>query len=380
MKIAQIAPLIESVPPKLYGGTERIVSYLTEELVHLGHDVTLFATGDSSTAARLVPCAPRALRLGSRASEPLPYMVLQLEEVRRRADQFDLLHFHVDLLHYPVFRSLKQPVVTTLHGRLDSPDLVPLYREFRDLSFVSISDAQRTPLPDVNWLKTVYHGMPLAMSSLLPNPQADYLAFVGRISPEKRPDRAIGIAKQAGIQLRIAAKVDPADRGYYEREIEPLLDHPLIDYVGEIGDEVKNEFIGNALALLFPIDWPEPFGLVMIEAMAVGTPVIAYRAGSVPEIIDEGVSGFVVDNEDQAVAAVRKAAVLDRAGVRERFVQRFTAERMARDYCAVYQSLVAQNVHQGARRSVAGWRVKEDSSRARPLALLPAPLPADTAG
>lgn len=339
MKIAQIAPLAESVPPKLYGGTERVVSYLTEELVRMGHDVTLFASGDSVTAARLVPCAPRALRLDPRIKDPLPHHLLQLAVVRDRAEEFDVLHFHLDHLHLPLFRDIGRKTVTTQHGRLDYADLQPLYREFRDMPLVSISDSQRRPMPPVSWAATVYHGLAPHVCPYNASPHGDYFAFLGRISPEKGLDRAIEIAKRAGVRLRIAAKIDLVDEAYFRERIQPRLGHRLIEFVGEVDERQKNEFLGNASGLLFPIDWPEPFGLAMVEAMSCGTPVIAWPHGSVPEIIDHGVAGFVVGSIDEAVAAVRRIGRLDRGRVRERFEERFTAARMARDYVSVYEAL-----------------------------------------
>ena len=340
MRIAQVAPLVESVPPPGYGGTERVVSCLTEELVREGHDVTLFASGDSKTSARLVACAPRSLRLDETIVDPLAHQVVQLEAVAADAYRFDIIHWHVDYFHFPMSRRLGVPNVTTLHGRLDIPDLPPLYDEFTEMPVVSISDDQRIPLPQANWAATVYHGMPL--DELLPHTEAgDYLAFLGRISPEKRADRAIEVARRAGMPLRIAAKVDETDREYFEREIEPLLEQDHVDFVGEIGPDEKNEFLGQARALIFPIDWSEPFGLAMIEAMACATPVIAYRSGSVPEVIDEGVTGFVVDDIEAAVAAVGRLDELDRAGVRAAFERRFDVARMGHDYLAVYERLVA---------------------------------------
>jgi glycosyltransferase involved in cell wall biosynthesis len=338
MKIAQIAPLVERCPPVLYGGTERVVSYLTEALVDQGHDVTLFASGDSITSAELVPCSERALRLDSHVKDPLPYVMIMLDEVARRADDFDVLHFHIDLLHAPMMRSCIDSAITTLHGRLDLPDLVPFYRHFSELPVVSISDAQRAPLPSANWVGTVHHGLP---RDLLPfSPAGDgYLAFLGRISPEKRPDRAIEIAAHSGMPLKIAAKVDRADADYWRDVIEPMVKaHANVEYVGEIGEAEKGEFLGKARALLFPIDWEEPFGLVMIEAMACGTPVIAFRRGSTPEVIDHGVSGFVVDDVAAAVDAVEKLDALDRHRVRATFERRFTVERMAHDYVDIYRS------------------------------------------
>jgi len=341
LKIAQIAPLMESVPPLRYGGTERVVSYLTEELVRQGHDVVLFGTGDSVTSATLVPGAPKALRLDASVRDPLPYMMLHLERVRQRADEFDVLHFHVDVLHFPIFRRLASQTLTTLHGRLDLPELLPFYREFSDMPVVSISDDQRRPLPHARWIATIPHGLPRNLARFYAQPCGEYLAFLGRISPEKGPDRAIAIAKRVGIKLKIAAKVDRADEAYFKNEIEPLMDHPLIEWVGEITENEKPDFLGNALALLFPIDWPEPFGLVVIEAMACGTPTIAYRRGSVPEVIDDGKSGIIVDTEDAAIDAVRRLPRMTRAGVRACFERRFTVERMAADYVRLYQTLPA---------------------------------------
>jgi glycosyltransferase involved in cell wall biosynthesis len=341
MKIAQIAPLAESVPPKLYGGTERIVSYLTEELVRQGHDVTLFASGDSETAARLVPCAQTALRLNPGVRDPLPHHIAMLERVRQEAESFDVLHFHIDLMHFPLLRTIGTSAVTTLHGRLDLADLQPFYRLFPDIALVSISDHQRLPMPPAHWVGTVHHGLPRGLHRFSPKPSpAPYLAFLGRISPEKRPDRAIEIATRTGIPLKIAAKVDNADRDYWRAEIEPLVHgNRLVEFVGEIGERDKAAFLGGATALLFPIDWPEPFGLVMIEAMACGTPVIAFPCGAVPEVIDHGVSGLVVDSLDEAVAAVPVAAAMDRALVRATFEERFSIERVAADYLQVYLSL-----------------------------------------
>lgn len=343
MRIAQIAPLIESVPPKLYGGTERVVYYLTEELVRRGHDVTLFASGDSVTSAKLAPGARQALRLDPSMRDAMPHTMVLLEQVRKRAHEFDVLHFHTGFLHFPLFRATVSCTVTTLHGRLDLPDLEPLYREFSDMPVVSISDHQRTPQPHAGWIATIPHGLPRDFACLRAQGAGRYLAFLGRISPEKRPDRAIAIAKRVGMPLRIAAKVDRADETYFEREIRPLLDHPLVEWIGEIGEREKPEFLGNAAALLFPIDWPEPFGLVQIEAMACGTPTIAYRCGSVPEVLTHGVSGFIVDDEDAAVEAVKKIGALDRAAVRACFERRYTVDRMAEDYLRVYQSLRASN-------------------------------------
>ncbi|MCX8071028.1 MAG: glycosyltransferase family 4 protein [Candidatus Binatia bacterium] len=341
MRIAQVAPLIESVPPKLYGGTERVVSYLTEALVDMGHDVTLFASGDSHTRARLVSTCCRALRLDESVRDPLPHTLLLLERARQMADEFDILHFHVDLLHFPIFRPLRERTVTTLHGRLDLPDLVPFAREFADMPVVSISTAQRAPLPWMRWMATVPHGLPKDLLQFHPQP-GGYLAFLGRISPEKGPERAIRIARRAGMPLRIAAKVDRADQAYYETVVRPMLRQPGVEFLGEITEAEKSEFLGNAAALLFPVDWPEPFGLVMIEAMACGTPVIAFRRGSVPEVLEDGVTGFIVEHEGEAVRALDRLGDLDRHTIRRVFEQRFTAERMARDYLALYEALLSQ--------------------------------------
>jgi glycosyltransferase involved in cell wall biosynthesis len=341
MKIAQVAPLAESVPPRLYGGTERVVSYLAEELVGLGHEVTLFASGDSRTAARLVAGAPRALRLDPEVTDALPHHLLLIERVRARAHEFDMLHFHVEHVHLPLFRPFAHKSVTTLHGRLDLPDLAPLYREFSEMPLVSISNSQRKPLEGANWAGTVYHGLPDAVCPYTPAPRGDYLAFLGRISPEKGIEHAIEIARRAGRRLRIAAKIDQVDEAYWHSRVKRQISGP-IEYIGEVSEQDKPAFLGNASALLFPIDWPEPFGLVMIEAMACGTPVIAYPRGSVPEIVDPDVSGFIVSTVDEGVAAVGAAARLDRARVRRRFEQRFTATRMALDYLAVYRRLAAR--------------------------------------
>jgi glycosyltransferase involved in cell wall biosynthesis len=340
MRIAQVAPLVESVPPPGYGGTERVVSYLTEELVRQGHEVTLFASGDSRTAAELVACAPRSLRLDEAIVDPLAHQVVQLEAVAAAARRFDIIHWHVDYFHFPMSRRLGVPNVTTLHGRLDIDDIQPVYDEFGEMPVVSISNDQRLPLPQANWAATVHHGMPI--DELQPHLEpGGYLAFLGRVSPEKRADRAIEVARRAGVPLRIAAKVDPADQDYFESEIEPLLEQDHVDFIGEIGPDEKNDFLGHARALVFPIDWNEPFGLAMIESMACATPVIAYRSGSVPEVIDEGVSGFVVDDIESATAAAGRLDEIDRAGVREAFERRFDVARMARDYLEVYERLIA---------------------------------------
>ena len=343
MKIAQIAPLYESVPPSYYGGTERVVSYLTEELVRQKHEVTLFASGDSVTSARLVSCCQDSLRLAKTCVDPMPHFLLMLELVCRMAHEFDLLHFHIDYLHFPLSRRHQFRQLTTLHGRLDIPDLVPLYREFPEMPVISISDSQRAPLPWLNWQGTVHHGLP---ADLLPfNPGGgDYLAFVGRISPEKGVETAIAIARSSGIKLKIAAKVDKADRDFYEAEIKPLIaDGPLVEYVGEICEEEKKQFLGNALALIFPINWEEPFGLVQIESMACGTPVIAYPRGSVPEVVRDGVSGFLVHDMEEAVRAANRVGSLSRMRCRSYFEERFLAARMAKDYVAIYRKLIADN-------------------------------------
>ena len=345
MKIAQIAPLAESVPPRLYGGTERVVFYLTEELVRLGHDVTLFASGDSETSAELVPCTNRALRL-SGVQDPTPYLALMLEMVRQRTHEFDVLHFHLDHLHLPLFRPMARKTVTTMHGRLDLPALAPLYREFADMPLVSISNSQREPLPSANWVATVHHGLASEICPFNPAPRGGYFAFLGRLSPEKGVERAIEIARRSGVRLRVAAKIDPTEQRYFRERVEPLLGLPGIDFLGEVDEAGKPAFLGNATALLFPIDWPEPFGLSMIEAMSCGTPVIAWRNGAVPEIVEHGVTGFVVDSIDAAIQSIAKAAKLDRVRLRSRFEERFSAARMARDYLSVYRAL-------GRRRALA---------------------------
>jgi glycosyltransferase involved in cell wall biosynthesis len=342
LRIAQVSPLIESVPPHRYGGTERVVSYLTEELVRQGHDVTLYATGDSTTAAHLVPVADRALRVDESVTDPIAHQVRLVHRATLDADHYDVMHFHIDYLHYPLLRHVRTPTITTLHGRLDVPDLAPLYREFPDAPVVSISDAQRQPLPWLNWQATIHHGLP--HEAIAPNlAPGRYLAFLGRISREKGIERAIEIAKRAGMPLKVAAKVDGADGGYFRTEIAPLLEQAHAEFVGELAEEDKLEFLAHAAALVFPIEWPEPFGLVMIEAMAVGTPVVAYPRGSVREVIEEGVSGFVVDEIDDAVAGVRRAVRLPRAGVRAAFERRFSVERMARDYVRVYERAIARS-------------------------------------
>lgn len=339
MRIAQVAPLYESVPPTFYGGTERVVSYLTEELVRLGHDVTLFASGDSVTRAKLQAVIPNAFRLEPRCVDPIAHHLHMLEKLRQRASGFDIIHFHTDYLHFPISRMLPTPHVTTLHGRLDIPDIHPLFREFADMPTISISNAQRAPMPFVNWRATVYHGVPHDLYRYRAV-QGDHLVFVGRISHEKRVDRAIDIAKRAGRKLYIAAKVDPSDRAYFEAQVQPLLNHPLIEYIGEVGEREKGELLRNAYAFLFPIDWPEPFGLVMIESLACGTPVVAFPCGSVPEIIRHGETGFIVRSVEEAVSALLHVADLDRARCRADFEERFSAGRMARDYVATYHAAI----------------------------------------
>jgi glycosyltransferase involved in cell wall biosynthesis len=340
VRIAQVSPLFESVPPKLYGGTERVVSYLTEELVAQGHDVTLFASADSVTTARLVPVCDHSLRLDPRCIDPIAHHLRQVEDVYSRAADFDVIHFHIDYLHYPASSRLELAHLTTLHGRLDIAELVPLYRRFPGEPVVSISDSQRQPLSWLNWQTTVHHGLPLDLLAPHPRP-GKYLAFLGRISPEKRPDRAIELARRTGFPLKIAAKVDRADEDYFKQKIRPLLaDEPLVEYVGEINDAQKEEFLGNAAGLVFPIDWPEPFGLVMIEAMACGTPVLAWECGSVPEIIEDGVSGFIVDDMAEAEAALPRLVALDRRRCRAAFEARFSVARMARDYVAAYRKVI----------------------------------------
>jgi glycosyltransferase involved in cell wall biosynthesis len=339
MRIAQVAPLYESVPPKLYGGTERVVSYLTEELVRQGHDVTLFASGDSLTEARLVPACKQALRLAPGCIDPLAHHVLLVERVLAEKENFDLIHFHIDYLHYPRSRHEDVPTLTTLHGRLDIPDLVPLYQNFRDMPVVSISDSQREPLPWLNWQETVYHGLPIDSLKYQADP-GKYLAFLGRTSPEKGLDQAIAIARQAGIKLKIAAKIDRVDEVYFDTVIKPLLKEPGIEFIGEIGHSEKSKFLGGAMALLCPIQWPEPFGLVIIEAMACGTPVIAYSRGSIPELVLDGVSGFIVTDAQEAARAAIVAPSLSRKRCREYFEQRFSAFRMCEDYVSVYEGLL----------------------------------------
>jgi glycosyltransferase involved in cell wall biosynthesis len=361
LKIAQVAPLYESVPPKCYGGTERVVSYLTEELVRQGHEVTLFASGDSETQAELIAPCPRSLRLDPGCKDQLAHHIIMLDQVIREAPRFDVIHFHIDYLHFPFSNHRRFAHVTTLHGRLDMPDLHPLYRSFERQPLISISNAQRRPLAFANWVGTVYHGLPLGLHTFREGP-GDYLAFLGRISPEKGIEHAVAIAQRLGMELRVAAKVDTADRDYYEQVIRPLFRKAgrFVQFLGEVGGSDKDEFLGNAYALLFPIVWPEPFGLVMIEAMACGTPVIAFRAGSVPEVMEDGVTGFIVDDEEQAARAVGRVPELSRRRCREVFEKSFSATRMARDYLKVYRKAVCRtsgadngNGHANRRRRAA---------------------------
>jgi glycosyltransferase involved in cell wall biosynthesis len=361
MKIAQVAPLYESVPPKLYGGTERVVHYLTEELVRMGHDVTLYASGDSCTSARLRSVCDRALRLqGGTLTAPLAHHLNLIETVAQETDEFDVIHFHLDYLPFSQIRRLEIPAVTTLHGRLDIPDLYPLFRGFDDMRLISISNAQRAPMPWASWLATVHHGIPGDLHCLTEKP-GKYLAFLGRISHEKRVDRAIEIARQVNMPLRVAAKIDAADKDYYERQVRHLLSGTDVEFIGEIGDQEKTEFFGNAAALLFPIDCPEPFGLVMIEAMACGTPVIAFRGGSVAEIVDEGVTGFVVESVEEAAEAVRRLPSLCRKACRARFLERFSARRMCNDYLRVYERGIweKERGHRGRRGIASHFLTKE---------------------
>jgi len=343
MRIAQVAPLYESVPPKLYGGTERVVFYLTEELVKLGHEVILFASGDSQTKANLIPICPNALRLDKNCKDFIVWHLYMLEEVFKRAKFFDIIHFHTEYLHLPLATRHNVFFITTLHGRLDLPEYVPFFKKFKSAPFVSISNSQRSPLPWLNWQATIYHGLPEELYKFYPE-TGKYLAFLGRISPEKRPDRAIKIAERFGMPLKIAAKVDKVDEAYFKEVIKPMLKNPWVEFIGEIGESEKNEFLGNAYALVFPIDWPEPFGLVMIEALACGTPVVAWRCGSVPEIIEDGKTGFIVDSIDSAVEALYKVKTLDRKACRKSFEKRFTAKRMAEEYIHVYRSIISKEI------------------------------------
>ncbi|HYC41897.1 MAG TPA: glycosyltransferase family 4 protein [Noviherbaspirillum sp.] len=341
MKIAQVSPLFESVPPKGYGGTERVVSYLTEELVRQGHEVTLFASGDSKTSARLIPAVEESVRNSVLDHSWLAWHLIQMDLVAEMADEFDVIHFHTDFLQFPTIRHSRTPYLTTLHGRLDLPHLAPLYRHFKSAPLISISDSQRRPLPWANWWSTVYHGMPADLYPYNADP-GDYFLFVGRLSPEKRVDRALDIAIQCDRPIYIAAKLNKSEEGYFKEVIKPRLRHPLVTYVGEVGENEKRELLEHASALLFPIDWPEPFGLVMIEAFSCGTPVLAYANGSVPEIVEDGVTGFVVTNQEEAVRAGRRIESISRQACRERFERRFTAPCMAANYLAAYERLQSQ--------------------------------------
>ncbi|HEV2364256.1 MAG TPA: glycosyltransferase family 4 protein [Caulobacteraceae bacterium] len=368
MRIAQVAPLYEAVPPKLYGGTERVVAYLADALTELGHEVTLFAAGGSSASAELFAARPQAIRLDpTPLKSDLAAHLSMLAEVRRRKDRFDLIHFHTDMLHFPMFEDMPGRTLTTLHGRLDLADIAEVYRRWRQFPVVSISNAQRRHLPFANWAGTVYHGLPTNLHRFSAAPRG-YLAFLGRISPEKGPERAIAIAKRAGVPLKIAAKVDPADKVYFEECVQPLLDHPLIEYIGEIGEADKSDFLGGADALLFPVNWPEPFGLVMIEAMACGTPVIAYRCGSTEEVVEDGRSGFLVGGEAEAVTAIDRARSLDRREIRRRFDHRFTSAVMARNYLDIYSERLAKSARtivlrdRTAARPLASFGAREDKS------------------
>jgi len=353
LRIAQISPLTEAVPPKLYGGTERVISWLTEELVALGHDVTLFASGDSTTAARLEPMWPRALRLDGSVRDPNALHMTMIEKVCRRAGEFDLLHFHLDYYPFSAMSRQPTPFLTTLHGRLDLPEHEPVFSTFSAIPVVSISHAQRRPALQARWAGTVHHGMPETL--LKPEPaKASYLAFLGRISPEKRVDRAVHIAERCGLPLKVAAKVDPVDQDYFNENIRPLFAKPHVDFIGEIADAQKSEFLSGAIALIVPIDWPEPFGLVMIEAMACGAPVIAFNRGAAPELVEDGVTGFVVEDEISAVGAVHQLARLSRETIRKRFEERFTARRMAREYLKIYRELLGAATQRPRIASVSG--------------------------
>jgi glycosyltransferase involved in cell wall biosynthesis len=345
MRIAQIAPLAESVPPKLYGGTERVVSWLTEELVALGHDVTLFASGDSVTKGKLVPIIPRAIRLSRPRPDPFPAYAAQLDAIAEAAEDFDIVHSHIDWVHLPLLNRLGVPHLTTIHNRLDTPDLPPVVRRFPQAPLISISNDHRAPLPGANWLGTVYHGMPANMLAPSYRP-GSYLAFLGRLTKEKGPETAIHLAKAVGLPLRMAAKIPRSETRYYKECLQPIIDGEQIQLIGELKDAGKGDLLKGASALLFPIDWPEPFGLVMIEAMACGTPVIAFGRGSVPEVIDDGITGFIVDNEDEAIAAIKRIGKLDRQRVRATFERRFTARRMTEDYLHHYETLLRMETAQ----------------------------------
>jgi glycosyltransferase involved in cell wall biosynthesis len=339
MRIAQVSPLYESVPPKLYGGTERVVYNLTEELIARGHDVTLFASGDSESGAKLIAACKNALRSDEECIDPYVYHFTLMEMVEKEAHKFDIIHSHIDYLYFPIIKRSKNIYLTTLHGRLDIPELEPLYKIYNDIPLVSISDSQRKPVIDSNWMGTVYHGLPLDLFQFN-RKGGEYLVFVGRVSPEKRVDRAIEIAKASGVKIRIAAKVDKVDKDYFESKIVPLLDHPLVDFIGEVGEKEKEELLGSAMGFIYPIDWPEPFGLAMIESMACGTPVIAYNSGSVPEVVDEGLTGYIVNSEEEAVGAVKKLHTIERKKCREIFENRFSVQRMTDDYLMIYESMI----------------------------------------
>ncbi len=339
MKIAQVSPLYESVPPKLYGGVERFVHNITEELISRGHEVTLFASGDSVTNAKLVPVCNNALRLDADFVDPIVHHITLMEMVEKEAHNFDIIHSHIDYLYFPIMKRSENTYLTTLHGRLDMPEMVPLFREYRDIPLVSISNSQRKPFPYLNWMGTVYHGLPLDLYHFN-RKGGDYLVFIGNVSPEKRIDRAIEIAIKAGIKIRIAAKIDKVHNDYFELKIRKLLEHPLVDFIGEVGEKEKEELLGNALGFVYPIDWPEPFGIGMIEAMACGTPVLAYNCGSVPEVIDEEITGFGVNSISEAVAAVSKLSGIDRKKCRDVFEKKFSIQRMADDYLSIYESMI----------------------------------------
>jgi glycosyltransferase involved in cell wall biosynthesis len=354
MRIAQVSPLTESVPPKTYGGTERVVSWLTEELVRQGHDVTLFASGDSITDAELVPCCEQALRLDPNCQDPYPHLMMMLDTVRTCAHEFDIVHFHMDFFHFPLFRQMANRTLTTLHGRQDIPDYVPLYKNYHQMPLVAISKSQASANPAGHIAGVVYHGLPDTLFKPNYNPRGDYLAFLGRITRDKRPDLAIKIARAAGIPLKIAAKVDVVDKAYFHETIEPLLDGPGVEFIGEVTEWQKQDFIGNARAVLFPIDWPEPFGLVMIEAMAGGTPVLAFNNGSVPEVIDDGLTGRIVKDVDEAIRVLPEVMALNRRKVRRTFEERFSVARMAKDYVRLYRKVLSKPAHEFHKRSGAG--------------------------
>lgn len=373
MRIAQVAPLTESVPPKTYGGIERVVSYLTEELVARGHAVTLFASGDSKTSANHVAVIDESLRKSKHQPDPVIYHTLQLAELLNLQDNFDVVHFHIDVMQYPVWRHVPTPQLTTMHGRLDLPGLAELFREFHDMPVVSISDSQRRPIPDAHWIDTVYNGIPVDRYHFQESP-GEYFAFLGRFTPEKGPEAAIEIAKRTNVPLRLAAKIDKVDEAYFAERIKPLLDHPLLEYVGEVADEEKVEFLGNAKALLFPIDWPEPFGLVMAESMACGTPVIAFNRGSVPEVLVDKLTGFVVETVDQAVEAVQQLDSIDRSTCRQHCVDHFSVQAMVDGYEEVYRMLAAES--EGRQQDI----LRVDSPEVQPVEPAVARIPSDSNG